>query len=427
MPARPVWCVPSARSAAWSARTVRALSTTTTFASGVGAMVEAMLQSPEFLYRVEQGMSVSGNTAVVRIAGREMATRLSYLFWQTMPDASLFKVADAGMLDTKDGVLAQAKTMLDDKRSRPMVAFFFDNLLPIPDLAGLTRDTGLFPKWASSVGVAMRSEVQRVLEHEIYENTEQSSPPYMPGSWPAILTAPYTFANQALFNFYGASSFASGTSVTGTTLTKVKFNTSQRLGLLTTGGISAGLTTTDLTNPVLRGSFIINKLMCRNLSVPVGLNPVTPDPSSGKTARERFSAHSEKAECAGCHKLMDPLGFPFENYDAVGQYRTTEHWTDKATGTNYDTQIDASGAVPGVTGSAANGVELVKLLATSPEVESCFASHWMRFAYGRSLDSTADACNRQSVVNGFTNGGYNVKQLLLTLTQSDGFLYRLAP
>jgi hypothetical protein len=408
-------------------RSVRALSTTSTFASGVAAMIEGLLQAPDFLYRVEIGVAVASDPAVKRVTGREMATRLSYLFWQTMPDPTLFQAADAGMLDTNDGVRQQAQKLLDDPKSHPMMAFFFDNLLPIPDLSGLTREAALFPTWSPSIGAAMRTEVQRFLEHEIYENTTQAAPPYAAGSWPAILTAPYTFVNQALFSYYGPSTFAPGTSVTGTPLTKVNLNTSQRLGLLTLGGMAAGSTTSNMTNPVLRGVFIMNKLMCANIDLPTGFTPMPPDPYSGKTARERFSLHSASAVCASCHKSIDPLGLPFENYDAVGLYRTSERWTDPATNMTYNTPIDASGAVPGVTGTAQNGVELVKLLATSPDVQNCFASHWMRFAYGRSLENGgADGCNYQSTRLAFQNGGYNVKQLLLALTQTDGFLYRPA-
>jgi len=406
-------------------RGVRALSTTTTFASGVSAMIEALLQTTEFLYRIELGAPVTGNPGIRRIVGREMATRLSYLFWQTMPDATLFQAADAGMLDSKEGVLQQAQTLLDSGKSHPTVAFFFDNLLPIPDLSGLTRDTALFPTWSSAIGAAMRTEVQRVLEFEIYENTTQVAPPYAPGSWPAILTAPYTFVNQALFSHYGASTFAPGTAMPGTTLTKVDLNTTQRLGLLTLGGMTAGSTTTNLTNPVLRGIFVANKLMCRNVELPTGFTPMVPDPYSGKTARERYSKHSTAAVCAECHKIIDPLGFPFENYDAVGLYRASEKWTDRATNITYDTPIDASGSVPGVSGTAKNAVELAGLLATSSEVENCFASHWMRFSYGRSLEGV-DACNAQSVQTAFKDAGYNVKQLLLAITQSDGFLFRPA-
>jgi hypothetical protein len=406
-------------------KAVRAQATTATFASGVAAMIEALVQAPEFLYRVEMGTAVAGNTAVRRLAGREMATRLSYMFWQTMPDATLFQVADAGMLDTNDGVLQQAKKMLDDQKSHPMMAFFFDNLLPIPDLSGLTREAAQFPTWSPSIGAAMRTEVQRLLEYEIYENTTQVAAPYVPGSWPAILTAPYTFVNQSLFSYYGASNFASGTSVTGTTLMKANLNPTQRLGLLTTGGMMAGTTTSNLTNPVLRGTFIVNKLMCRNIELPTGFTPQVPDPYSGKTSRERYSKHSQAPICASCHQFIDPLAFPFETYDAVGRYRTSEKWTDPMTNVTYDTPIDASGSVPGVTGTAQNAIELVKLLATSTEVENCFASHWMRFAYGRSLED-ADGCNQQGVQMKFQGAGYNIKELLLALTQSDGFLYRPA-
>jgi hypothetical protein len=120
------------------------------------------------------------------------------------------------------------------------------------------------------------------------------------------------------------------------------------------------------------------------------------------------------------------MGFPFENYDAVGIYRATEHWVDKDTGMAYDTPIDASGAVPGVTGTAKNAVELSRLLATSPMIGNCFASQWMQFGYGRSVDTSADACNLQSVQNTFKGAGFNVKELLLALTQADAFLYKTA-
>ena len=104
--------------------------------------------------------------------------------------------------------------------------------------------------------------------------------------------------------------------MTGTALTKVNLNTSQRLGLLTLGGMAAGSTTSNLTNPVLRGIFILNKLMCKNIELPTGFTPMPPDPYSGKTARERLSKHSASALCASCHQFIDPLGLPFENYDA---------------------------------------------------------------------------------------------------------------
>jgi hypothetical protein len=407
-------------------RSTRALSTTFTFANGVAAMIEAILQAPDFLYRVEFGTADPTNTAIRKLTGRELATRLSYFFWQTMPDAALTTAADGGMLSTPAQVMTQATRLLNDPKSHPTVAFFFDNLLPLSILTGLERDRTLYPTFSATIGQQMRQETQRMLEHEIFENTTQAANlPHAPGSWPAVLTAPYTFVNQALFNFYGASAF-SGMAPTGTALTKVNLNTTQRLGVLTQGGFLAGTTTTNLTNPVLRGGYVVIKLMCRAISLPTDpailAQVKPPDPYSGKTARERFSAHSQQAVCATCHQFMDGVGFALENFDAIGLHRTSERTT--INGTTYDTPIDASGMVPGV-GSWTGPLDMIRTLASSEEVQNCFATHWMKFAYGRMLES-ADACNKQSLQTAFKASGYNIKQLLLSMTQTDGFLYRPA-
>lgn len=406
-------------------RTTRAISTKLTFASGVAAMLEGALQSPDFLYRVEFGTDMPG-LKVKRITGREMATRLSYFFWQSMPDDKLFQAADAGNLSTNDGVLTEAKRLLSDasNKSHAMVSFYFDNLLPIPDLKSLERGKTEFPTFSATIGAAMRQEVQKTLEYEIFTNTTQSAAPYAAGSWPALLSLPYTFVNKTLADFYGASYFAGGASVTGTDFQKATLNPTQRLGVLTLGGVMAGTATTNLTNPVLRGSFIVRKLMCRNIPLPQGLSVKAPDAYTGKTARERFGKHSADSTCRACHQFMDPVGLAFENYDAVGLYRTSEKTTIE--GVDYDTPIDATGMVPGISGTANTPVDLVKMIASSDEMNTCFASHWMEFAYGRSLENDGDGCNQQTLTAAFKKANYNVKELLLALTQTDGFLYRAA-
>jgi len=408
-------------------RTVRMGSTTLTFASGVAGVIEAILQSPEFLYRVEFGTTDPSNAAVKKLTGRELATRLSYFLWQTMPDTMLTTAADNGMLSTPAQVMTQAQRLLNDPKSHPTVAFFFDNLLPLSILTGLERDKTLYPTFSSSIGQAMRQETQRVLEHEIFENTTQATgSTFAPGSWPAVLTAPYTFVNKALFDYYGAASFTGTSAITGTTLQKVNLNPSQRLGLLTQGGLMAGTATTNLTNPVLRGGFIVIKLMCRPLSLPTDpailamVKP--PEPYTGKTARERYTIHSAQAVCKTCHQFMDPVGLALENFDAVGLFRTTEHAV--IDGTAYDTAIETAGMIPGI-GSWTGPFDLVKTVASSEETNNCFTTHWLEFAYGRTLD-TADACNKQSIQTKFKASGYNIKQMLLSMTQTDGFLYRPA-
>lgn len=408
-------------------RNVRAISTTVTFRSGVAAMIEVVLQSPEFLYLVEVGTADPASPSVKKLTGRELATRLSYYLWQTMPDTTLTTAADAGALGTPAGIMAEATRLLGDEKARPVVGHFFDNVLPLSNLTDLTRDPGQFPTFSAAIGQAMRQETQATLQYEIFENTTQApGSPYAAGSWPALLTAPYTFVNQALFNFYGPTAFSGTTSVTGTALQKVNLNTSQRLGLLTQGGIMTGTATTNLTNPVRRGAFIINELMCRNISFPtdpeLAALAMQPVPYTGWTSRERYDKHRSMAVCAGCHQFMDPVGFALENYDAVGLYRTSERAT--INGETRTTGIDTTGMVPGV-GSWATPIELVQKLAASDEIQACFATRWMEYGYGRHLDDK-DACNRQSLQTAFKSSGYNIKKMLLALTQTDAFRYRSA-
>ncbi len=369
-----------------------------TFAESIAAVVAALLQSPDFLYRVEVG--VIDEDGRRRPSGHEMATRLSYLFWGTMPDSDLFAAADSGELVTDEGVRAQAERLLADPRSRTMVRFFFDNLLPISALSALERDETRYPEYTAAIGALMREETQTFLEHEIFEG---------PGTWPDALTAPYTFVNAELAAYYGIEG------VTGEEFRKVDLDTSQRLGLLTQAGVVSGTIHSNETNPVTRGSFVAQKLMCRQIPLPSGdvlAEVKPPDPDSGATARERYAQHSEDPVCAGCHSLMDPIGLAFENYDAIGRWRDTENGV----------AIDASGQVPGIEGTTTTPIELVQAIAAQPQTHECFAKHWANFAYGQTLGEEAE-CVTEGLQVQFAEAGYDIQTLLLNLTASDAFLY----
>lgn len=372
------------------------------FGVALAAPIEAILQSPDFLYRVELGQPDAAGRR--RPSGDEMATRLSFLFWGTLPDAALQAAAQSGELASADGVLRQAQRLLEDPRSHATVRFFFDNLLPIASLSQLVRDPAAFPGWTPEVGALLHQETQTFLEYEIFSGS---------GTWPGMLTAPYTFVNDALARYYGMAP------VQGAAFQRVPVDPAQRLGLLTQGGLMAGTTTSNFTNPVTRGAFVARQLMCRPLRLPSDPNVLAmvkpPDPYSGKTARERYGAHSREPVCMACHQQMDPIGLTFESYDAVGQFRTQENGV----------VIDTSGQLPGTQHAVRNAVELAQAVAGEDETQACFVAHWLDFAYGRSLQPSdaADACLKERVEAAFKASGYNVKQLLLDLTQTDAFLY----
>ena len=377
----------------------QSLRTTSDFATSVASMVEAILLSPEFLYKPELGVDVPGRPGVKQPTGDEMAVRLSYLFWASTPDDALRTAAASGELTTPAGVRSQAQRLLADPKTREVVRFFFDNLLPISALASLERSATDYPTFSAKIGSLMRTETQTFLENEIFNG---------PGTWPGVFTAPYTYANQELAAYYGLSG------VSGDAFQKVMLGPeTHRAGLLTQAGLLAGPVHSNHENPVVRGSFVVQKLVCQPIPKPTGdiaAKVTPPDPNSGATARQRFTVHSSDPVCRACHVNMDPLGYALENFNVVGL------WRDQENGVT----IDASGMAP-VVGSFNGAVELGQRLAESELTQQCFATHWLNFGYGRTL-TDPEACGVESVRSKFKESGYNVQEMLLALTQSEAFL-----
>ncbi len=371
------------------------------FASGVAAVIEAMLQAPDFLYRIELGAPDRDRPDLRRPTGDEMASRLSYFFWGSMPDATLRMAARAGQLLTADGVLAQATRLLADPRARPVLRYFFDNLLPISGLTDLERDPKLYPDYTAALGALMQQETEKLLDYEVFEGG---------GTWSSVLTAPYTFLNGPLAALYKVPG------VTGMAFQKVSLDPAVRLGILTHASVLSGTTHSNHTNPVVRGSFIAGKLLCMKIPLPdasIADKVKPPDPYSGNTARDRYSAHSQDPVCRGCHQFMDPLGFTLENFDAIGRYRSQENGVT----------IDASGSLPSVPGTVNGAAEMARKLAEQEVAQTCFAGHVIEFTFGKTLDPNEDACLQADVNAAFAKAGGNIKQLLLALTQTDAFLY----
>jgi hypothetical protein len=373
------------------------------FRTGIEMVIEVALQSPAFLYRVEFGVAPAAGEQVVRLDGWETATRLSYFLWGSMPDPELFAAVEAGELATAAQIATQARRMLDAPRAREATGDFHQQWLHYDRIASVGKDATLFPSWSPAVGELMRAETSSFIEHVVFDDA---------GSLTALLTAPYSFMNKDLAAFYGVAGPASDT------FERVDLDPTQRAGILTTGTLLTINAHSNQTSPVHRGKLVRERFFCATMPPPPkDVKIVVPEPTPGSTARERFAEHSSNKACSGCHELMDGIGFGFENYDAVGRYRTQEDGKD----------IDATGAIAksDVDGDFDGAVEMSKKLAGSHQVETCYATQWFRYAYGRG-ESSDDACTLTSLGDQLAKSGGDIKELIVALTQTDAFLYRKA-
>ncbi len=372
--------------------------------TSVGLVLQAFLQSPHFLYRVELGVPGESGDLAVPLDDFEMASRLSYFLWGTMPDDELLSAAEAGELGSRDEISAQARRMLEDPRARRMVSHFYEQWLGYHELAFLDKDTGMFPGWSLDIAALQQAESDAFVEHVMFEDD---------ATLQTLLTAPYTFVNDELAAYYGLP--APG----GADMQLVAAGEQELSGILSLGGVLASHSKPDSTNPIGRGIFVREQLLCTIPPPPpdnVDLNPPMPDPNA--TTREQFEQHRSDPACSGCHMLFDPIGFGFENYDATGKWRTTENGFD----------VDASGELAGtdVDGAFVGVTELGQMLASSEDVAQCVSRQWFRFAYGRTESEALDECNIETIDAAFVESGYDMRELLVSLTQTDAFLFRTA-
>jgi len=228
------------------------------------------------------------------------------------------------------------------------------------------------------------------------------------GRLTTFLKAPYSFVNDPVAPIYGAA-------VAGTTMQRTELNPAQRAGLLTQASFLALTGSPVGSNPVLRGKAVYTKLLCNVLPPPPANVPAPKPASAGGTTRQRFVEHDQNSCATACHSAMDPIGFAFENYDAIGQYRTTDNGQP----------VDATGALmlDGRIQAFDDAVGLVGLLAMSSDVRTCFATEWSRFALSR-RDTVADAASLQSVAKAFSDDGAKIQDLMASIATMRSFRFR---
>ena len=374
------------------------------FRTGIELVIQTALQSPHFLYRVEFGMPDPVEGDVVQLDHYEIASRLSYMLWNSMPDDELFTAAAAGELGTPEEVAAQARRMLDDGRARAAVKNFHTQWLQLRNIGTITKDPITYPSYEDGLRDLWQAETEAFLDYVVFEGE---------GDVATLLTAPYSMMNAELAAFYGLEG------PSGEAFERVDLDSAQRAGFLTHASLLAVHAKPNQSSPVHRGKFVREQLLCQILPPPPpDLMVEAPDVDPNATTRDKFAEHSENPSCSGCHELMDPVGFGFEHYDGIGQWRDKDHGI----------AVDASGELlqtEDIDGPFDGAVELAQKLAQSEDVRACVATQWFRFAYGRA-EQPADACNIKTVQEAFAAASYDIKELLVALTQTDAFLYRKA-
>ncbi len=369
---------------------------------GAAAVVTAMLASPAFLYRAEIGERQADGT--YKLGGFEVASALSYFAWGTMPDAALFEAARRGDLGGAAGIERELRRLLADPRARPQVGRFALEWLGAEKVLGAQKNPALYPDFTDGLKASLAEETRRFVAHVIFDSTH---------TFGELLTADYTLLDGAAARHYGLPAPASDWD-------KVPYGDGRRAGLLGHASILASTAHSDQSSPIQRGLFVRRALLCEPLPPPPpnagGVPPVDP----GATTRERFRMHTASEFCRSCHQYIDPVGFGFERFDAVGRWRETENGRP----------IDASGDMTDVeqlgagTHAPFDGLpQLARTIADSRAAKACFAKKAHEFAHGASL-TAGDTCTLEPVLARFAESNWDLRELLVAIALAPDFVRR---
>ena len=367
------------------------------FETSLGAAMTAAMTSPHFLFRVERDPHPS-SAEVHPLSDHELATRLSYLLWSSMPDAALDQLADAGTLDVPATLAAQVHRMVLDPKSSGFVDSFAGQWLGTRALDDVNPDSINFPNWDDTLKQAMRDETHLVFQEFLRTQTD----------FLGLFDARFTYLNDRLAQHYGLPAPGSSTPV------RVALpQGGQRSGIFTHGSVLTANSQPRRTSPVKRGKWALDQVLCIDIPPPpAGVEGMLDTPGATGTLRERLAAHRAKPECATCHDYLDPIGLGLENYDAIGAYRTQD----------AGQPIDASGAFPD--GRSFNGAAaMAALVKSDPNTPHCVAERLLTYALGRGLDGDDDA-HLDSITATFQSNGRSLESLITAIVQSEPFRMR---
>ncbi len=370
------------------------------FDGGIRAITETVLESPSFFYKIEEGVG-TGENGVVALSGYEVATRLSFFITGSIPDEPLLAAAENGMLATREGVEAETRRLLATPEARARVRDFFRQFLELDKIMAAEKDPSVLPSFDVATRADLLASVEAFVEHVVFDAEERTLR--------ELMSASYNFVTARTAPLYGLTSIA-------VTPEKVALDPTQRAGILTDAGLLAALAKRDSTSPIQRGVFVRQALLCQPLGAPPNADvAVVPAADPDKTTRERFADHTSDPSCAGCHRLIDPIGFGLEAFDAVGRYREQENGlVIDTTGTLIGTDVD---------GELTGAIDLATRLSTSDYVAACVADRWIMFAQGR---NTAKECLVPALEARFAETSGDFTDLILAIATDETFRARPA-
>jgi hypothetical protein len=374
---------------------------TGTFEGGIETALQRMLMAPDFLLRVEVEPERAADGGAYRVPDIELASRLSFFLWSTIPDDELLDLAAGGRLRDRAVLAQQVERMRRDGRSKALVDNFAAQWLQLRDLRSVKPDPDLFPDFDENLREGLREETELFIDSQLRDNRGIGE----------LLTANYTFVNERLARHYGIAG------IYGDRFRRVTFQDGRRGGLLGHGSLLTVTSYPNRTSPVIRGKWLLENILGAPPPEPPPDVPALPDKGTKgerQSVRERLEEHRKNPGCASCHAQMDPLGFALEHFDAIGKWRTTDE---------AQTAIDAAGSLPG--SAPFEGLAGLKSLLTGRREQfvSTVTERLLSFALGRSIEYYDRPAVRRIVRNA-SSEDFRWSSIILGVVESVPFQMR---
>jgi len=375
-----------------------------TFDDGIATVTATLMQAPPFLYQVEIGGAPRDGYAT--LDGWEIASRLSFLLWDTMPDQALFDDAAAGRLGDAGTRASHARRMLADPKASPVLVRFFREWSGVDRLEASAKDEGWFPEFTPRLAASMDLELELFVQDMVRSG----------GTVGDLFTSPRSFVDAELAAFYGVPAPGAPD-----TFVPTELDPNVRPGLLTRPAVLASLAHEQRTSYVHRGVFVLTRVLCQQIPPPpMDAQTREPEYPANATNREKSEIRRTVDECAFCHETIDPVGLAFEHYDAIGRYRET--WPEEV-------GVDASGELPGyldVGGDVYGVAEMANRFGASETVAECMTRQWFRFSFGR-LEDYVDECTVESMVESWSDQDRRLDALIVGITETQAFTRKRIP